>query len=73
MENKKGFIKGINGENSSKRLAGFLGLFGLIAIAIFAVINEPGQAASVMWPLATVCGACFGVTVLEKFKGGNNK
>lgn len=73
MEKKKGFLNGLNGENSGKRLAGFIGLFGLIAIAFFAVIHDPSQASSVMWPIAMVAGACLGVTVLEKFKGGNNK
>jgi hypothetical protein len=63
------FLQEENGKYSGKRVAGFIGLAGLIFIAIFAVIKDPGQASTVMWPIATICGACFGVTVLEKIKG----
>jgi hypothetical protein len=63
---KKGILHDNNGGLSSKRIAGFAGLAGLIFIAVFAVIKDPSQAYNVMWPIATVTGACFSVTVMER-------
>lgn len=65
-EKKKSFLQDNNGNFSSKRIAGFAGMAGLIFIAVVAVTKDPELAYNVMWPIATVTGACFSVTVMER-------
>ena len=54
------------GHTSSKRVAGFSGLIIMTAISVYAIIKDPTQVGSVVWPWAIMVGAMFGVTVLEK-------
>lgn len=68
---KKSFFHGFNGENSSKRLAGFILVFGMLIISFYAIYKDASQASAVLIPLAGVAAACFGMTVFEKNKGGN--
>lgn len=63
------FLKEHEGKFSGKRIAGFIGLFSLIGIAIFAIIQDASQAANVMWPVASVTLACFGATAIKDLGG----
>jgi hypothetical protein len=59
-------LKGVNGGFSGKRIAGFILVVGVIAIGIFGVVKDPSQASTILWPICTTAGACFGATVFEK-------
>ncbi len=57
-----------NGATSSKRVAGFVLVGGILIIAIYAIYKDPSQAGNVIWPLVSLAGVCFGATALEKKK-----
>jgi len=59
-------LKDKEGNTSSKRVAGFIGIAVMSGVAIYAVIKDPTQAGNILWPLAIMAGALLGVTVLEK-------
>lgn len=66
MSEKHGFLKDSAGNFSSKRLAGFITLIAGVAIAIYAIYKDPGQAGAVIWPVFGAATALFGAGVLEK-------
>lgn len=59
-------LKGKDGETSSKRVAGFLLVVGVIGIAVFTVIKDPSQGQAVLWPLTSFGAVCFGATAVER-------
>ncbi len=63
-------LKDKNEKLSSKRLAGFIALAAYIIISLYTVYKDPNQGGAVLLPLAGIIAALFGVTVLEKSKGG---
>jgi hypothetical protein len=74
MENEKspelkndGYLIDPEGRKSSKRLAGFVGLAGLIFVAVFTVMKDPTQAEAVMQPISWVVMVCFGSAAVDHF------
>ncbi len=62
----KQIVSDKNGNPSSKRIGGFFALAVMLFIGIYAVIKEPSQAASILWPIGTVIGVLFGASVVER-------
>lgn len=63
---EEGLLRGKDGELSSKRLAGFILVIGVLVIAVFAIIQDPAQAGEVLWPLTSFGSVCFGATAVER-------
>ena len=61
-------LKDKEGNTSSKRVAAFVTIATAILVAGYAVIQDPGQAGNILWPLCIMGAALLGVTVLEKKK-----
>lgn len=59
-------VNDVNGKPSSKRIVAFIGVVVMAAVSIIAIISDPSQASTVIWPWAAMIGAAIGVTVLEK-------
>lgn len=59
-------LKGKDGDLSSKRVAGFLLVIGVLGIAVFTVIKDPTQGQAVLWPLVSFGAVCFGATAVER-------
>ena len=59
-------VNDVNGKPSSKRIVAFSGVVVMAAVSIIAIISDPSQASTVIWPWAAMIGAAIGVTVLEK-------
>jgi len=59
-------LNDINGKPSSKRIVAFSGVVVMAVVSIIAIISDPSQASTVIWPWAAMIGAAIGVTVLEK-------
>lgn len=75
IKKKCGFLQDANGDNSSKRLAGFsmLGLGAILAIilfifCIFRPIGDANTAKSIIETIFWVSGILLGAGVLENFK-----
>jgi hypothetical protein len=60
-----GFLHDKEGNKSSKRLAGFICLFGLFAVLAI-VAYQGGNMSEFAWPLVTLTGALFGAGVMER-------
>ena len=58
----------INDKPSAKRITAICGAVAMTAISVIAVIKDPSQAATILWPWAIMVGALLGVTVLERGK-----
>lgn len=61
-----GTLKGIDGNTSGKRVAGFVLVAGVLIIAGIAIWKDPSQAQSVLWPLVSFGSVCFGATAIER-------
>ena len=61
-------LKDAAGKVSSKRIAGYIGLFVMVVVSGWAVFKDPAVVSQIMWPWAVFVGAVLGVTVLEKRK-----
>ena len=59
-------LEGKDGESSSKRVAGFLLVIGILIIAGIGVYKDPSQAANILWPIVSLAAVCFGATAIEK-------
>lgn len=60
-----GYLQDREGNKSSKRLAGFITLFGLFAIITMQAITGI-DLSGFAWPVALLAGALFGVSVAER-------
>ena len=61
-------LKDAKDKLSSKRVAGYIGLFVMVVVSGWAVFKDPAVVSQIMWPWAVFVGAVLGVTVLEKRK-----
>jgi len=60
-----------NGNTSSKRVAGFIMVAGVLIVAGIGIWKDPSQASNILWPLVSFGAVCFGATAVEKL--GSNK
>lgn len=63
---EKGYLIDKTGKSSGKRIAGFILIAGLLLIGGYGIYRNSSVAAQIMWPIAAVAAACFGMTVFEK-------
>ena len=59
-------LEGKEGEQSSKRVAGFILVIGVLIVAGVGIYKDPSQASSILWPLVSFGSICFGATAVEK-------
>jgi hypothetical protein len=59
-------LEGKDGEKSSKRVAGFILVAGVLVIAGIGIWKDPSQASQILWPLVSFGAVCFGATAVEK-------
>jgi uncharacterized membrane protein YiaA len=59
-------LEGKEGETSSKRVAGFILVIGVLAVAAVGIWKDPAQASAILWPLVSFGAVCFGATAVEK-------
>lgn len=72
----KELFSGANGQLSSKRVGGFVGLFLMLGITIFGVIQDPAAFVDALQVWALLVGGLLGVGVAEglvKSKNNPNK
>ena len=61
----KELFSGANGRISSKRVGGFLGLFLMLGITIFGVIQDPASFIDALQVWAMLVGGLLGIGVAE--------
>jgi hypothetical protein len=59
-------LQDANGNTSSKRISGFIGITIAAAMSVYSVIQDPSQATTIVWSWLSFAGVMFGVGVLEK-------
>jgi hypothetical protein len=55
-----------DGNTSSKRVAGFIMVAGVLLVAGIGIWKDPSQASNILWPLVSFGAVCFGATAVEK-------
>ena len=63
---KNELLKDVNGNLSSKRVAGFMVLLGGLSIVFYAVLQDPSLVREAVWPVFMTGGGLLGVSVMEK-------
>ena len=66
MANK--VLQNADGDTSSKRISGFIGIGVALIMSAVAAIKDPGQITTLVWSWLSFSGVMFGVGVLEKRK-----
>ena len=65
---KRTLLKDANGNTSSKRVSGFIGLAVAAGMSVFAIIQDPTILSGIIWAWLIFAAAMFGVTILERKK-----